>query len=117
MCFLPGAVLTVAVIVTVVMILCAGPVSAAEPAATPQRPSVSFGTGTVPARLWELEGGGQVADGGSAIPLFLKYGLTNETEVEIGLDAVRQVEQGIGTRSSVGDLFVGVRSRFRANDD
>ena len=84
---------------------------AAQPVATPQRPSVGFSTGTVPDQLWELEAGGLLADGGSAIPLFVKYGLTDRTELEFGIDAIRQVEQTDGLRSSMGDLFLGIRSR------
>ena len=87
------------------------PCRAQERVATPQRPSISFGTGTVPDDMWELEAGGLLARGGSAIPLFLKYGLTDRTEFEVGIDAVRQIEQPDGIRSSMGDLFLGVRSR------
>lgn len=87
-----------------------------EPVATPQRPSISFGTGTVPDGMWELEAGGLVTAGGSAVPLFLKHGLTDRTELEVGIEGVLTAEQPTGVRSSIGDLFLGVRSRRTLNE-
>ncbi len=80
--------------------------------ATPQRPSLSFGTTTVPDGRWEIEFGGLVLNDGGAVPLFLKHGLTDRLELEIGLDAIRRVETAGGDETSQGDLTVGVRHRL-----
>lgn len=79
--------------------------------ATPQRPSLSFNTSTVPAGGLELEVGGWVTDGGSSLLGFLKYGLTRRTELELAFDAVRRVDLDDGTATSQGDVILGLRSR------
>ncbi len=85
---------------------------AALPAATPQSPSLSFNTLTVPARRWEMEIAGVLSDSTAAAPVFLKYGLTDRTEMEIGFDLIRTVEADADSVTSQGDLFLGVRSRL-----
>lgn len=80
--------------------------------ATPQRPSFSFNTATVWPRCLELEVGGSLTDSGSAVPAFLKYGLTERTEVELSFDAIRRVDLNGGTLTSQGDLVLGMRSRL-----
>jgi len=85
---------------------------ASPAAATPQRPSLSFNTSTVPGKRLELECGGSLAEEGSALPAFLKYGLTGRTEVNLAFDVIRRVDLGDETVTSPGDLFLGVRSRL-----
>jgi hypothetical protein len=85
--------------------------AAAEASATPQRPSLSFNTLTAPARRFEMEIGGSVADGADALPLFLKYGLTDRTELEVGFDGVRRVDTAGGPVTSQGDLSLWIRTR------
>lgn len=84
--------------------------AAAQETATPQRPSLSFNALTVPAHRFEMELGGTITEGGGAVPIFLKYGLTDRTELEAAFDAVRQVETDDGEITSVGDLSLWVRS-------
>lgn len=79
--------------------------------ATPQRPSISFSAFTVPDRRWEVEAGGVTADGMAALPVFVKFGWSDRTELELGLDAVRAVETDDGVTASAGDLVFGLRSR------
>ncbi len=92
----------------------AGPAVQAE--ATPQRPSLSYSTATVEDGAWELEAGGLLTDGGSAVPLFLKYGWTDRLELEFGLDMIRTADRPGRIASGVGDLAAGMRFRFPGGD-
>ncbi len=51
-------------------------------------------------------------DEAGALPLFLKYGLADRHEIELGFDAVRQVDTGEEVETSFGDVTVGLRSRL-----
>ena len=88
------------------------PATAQQPSATPQRPSMSFGTSTVPRGLFELEAGGLATDDGTAVPLFFKYGLTDRLELEFGLDAIRRLDTTDEDGAALGDLSAGVRGRL-----
>lgn len=94
-----------------------GVVHAAEPAATPQRPSVSVNTATVPAAGFEMEAGAEVYDGGAGLPVLLKYGVTRRTEIELGIDLVRSADLGSGTLASFGDVAPRVRARLIERSD
>ena len=89
----------------------AGSVLAGQPAATPQRPSLSTSAWTVPRGLFELEAGASFSEGAGALPLFAKYGLRDSLELEAGIDALRWVEGAGDGQTSVGDLLLGARWR------
>ncbi len=91
-------------------------VQADEPAATPQRPSLSTSAWTVPRGLFELETGAAFSEGSAALPLFGKYGLTDALELEAGIDAVRRVEGPGQGETSIGDLLLGARWRPTGGD-
>jgi len=59
-----------------------------------------------------MEVGGLVARGGDALPVRLKFGVAERTEVEFELDAIRSVATEEGVVTSPGDLLLGVRSRL-----
>jgi hypothetical protein len=85
----------------------------AAPAATPQRPSLSFNAWTVPQGRFEIESGVQQADDGAGVPFLLKYGLFDNLELEAGTDLIHTVRQGGISETSQGDLVLGVRARGR----
>lgn len=84
---------------------------ASPPSATPQRPSLSFNAWTVPQGRFEIEAGALEADDGAAVPLFLKYGLAERLELELGADVVRTSRAGGVSETSQGDLTLGLRGR------
>lgn len=88
----------------------ASPAAAAEPAATPQRPSLSFNAFTVADGIFEVESGALVTDTGGSLPLFGKYGLTDRFELEVGFDPIRMAETDEGVESSLGDITLGLRA-------
>lgn len=88
----------------------------AEPAATPQRPSLSTSAWTVPQGLFELETGAAFSEGTGALPLFAKYGVSDSLEVEVGIDALRWVDGPGDGNTSIGDLLLGARWRPTAGD-
>lgn len=90
----------------------AGMPHAEEPAATPQRPSLSTSAWTVPRGLFELEAGAGFSEGAAGLPLFGKYGLTDALELEAGIDAVRWVDGPGDGETSIGDLLLGARWRI-----
>jgi len=85
--------------------------TAAGPAATPQRPSLSASVWTVPRGLFELEAGAGFSEGSGALPLFGKYGATDALELEVGIDAVRWVDGPGDGETSIGDVLLGARWR------
>jgi hypothetical protein len=104
----------------VLLTVCSGGASwaAAEPAATPQRPSLSFNVRTVRAGGFEMEAGAATTASSSSAPFFLKFGMRDRVELEAGFDAVRRVDTTEGSVTSVGDLALSVRARLadRAGD-
>lgn len=89
----------------------AGGAVAGEPAATPQRPSLSTSAWTVPRGLFELEAGAGVTEGAGALPLFAKYGLRDSLELAAGIDGIRWVDGPGDGETSVGDLSLVARWR------
>jgi len=83
---------------------------AGQPSASAQRPSLSFNATTAPRGFLELEAGAFASDGGAALPLLIKYGVTDRIELEFGVDAVRRVEAHGDHVSSVGDVTAGARA-------
>ena len=85
------------------------------PTATPQRPSLTFSTATVPDGGTEIETGAAFGPQVGALPVFAKYGLTDELELEAGIDAIRWVGGTADGSASIGDLLLG--ARWRVTDE
>jgi hypothetical protein len=81
--------------------------------ATPQRPTVSSDTNTTAAGTVELEGG-IVSDPGDSfdVPLTLKVGLEERTELFLALSPYQQLDVPDADGQGTGDLVVGTRHRF-----
>jgi hypothetical protein len=77
-------------------------VLATECGVTAQRPSLSFNALPVAGGDWEIEVGAAVADGESALPVFVKYGATERVEIETDS----------GSLTSIGELNLGARVRL-----
>jgi hypothetical protein len=98
-------------VIVVAVLLAPAAAVADEPAATPQRPSLSSSVWTVPRGLFELEVGAGFSEGAAATPLFGKYGVTDALEIEAGIDALRWVDGPGDGETSIGDLVLGARWR------
>ena len=83
------------------------------PAVTPQRPTYSSDTSTTAEGTLELEAGAAYDPGDAwSTPMLLKWGVRQDTEFFVGLDAYRWIDTPQGSRSGVGDSALGVRHRF-----
>ena len=80
---------------------------------TPQRPTVSSDTNTVPGGALELESG-VTWDPGDLVdtPNTLKYGLAPGTEASIGFSPLVYAELPGEDGFGISDLFLGIRHRF-----
>lgn len=96
---------------------------AAEPSATPYRPSVASGSTVSAAGYFELESGFQNAKNkdGSAqfnVPWLLKYGINDHLGVSVGGDAFLSVDDGAGNKiNGVGDGLISARLLHPLNAD
>jgi hypothetical protein len=94
---------------------CVGPVTDSPPEVLPQRPFLSTTSRTTPKDRIELEVGGEV-DPGSRIdtPTYLKYGLSERTELFLGTSPYSMVDhdEQLPDGSGWGDTYVGFRHRL-----
>ncbi len=87
--------------------------------AHPQRPTFSNDTYTTPNGMMEVEAGANIQfRKNSSVPTYIKYGAGERTEMFVGADVLRAVEDPTGnTHTGFGDLDVGVRHRLRDKDE
>jgi len=85
----------------------------------PQRPTFSQDTYTTPNGMLELEAGANVQfRKNSSVPTYVKYGAGERTEIYVGADVLKAVEDSTGdTHTGFGDVNVGVRHRLRDKDE
>lgn len=80
---------------------------------TPQRPSFSSDTSTTAPGTFELEAGATLDPGDSAaVPMALKYGVGERTEVYVGLSPYQVLERPGEDGEGLGDTLLGLRHRF-----
>ena len=81
---------------------------------TPQRPTFSSDTNTVPEGMVELEAG-VILDPGDlvATPTTLKYGVGPAAEVSVGWSPLNYLSLPGEDEFGIGDVFLGLRHRFR----
>lgn len=89
-----------------------------DAAVTPQRPTVSSDTSTTAQGTLELEAGLALdPDDSTALPLALKLGLAERTEVFAGLSPFNTIERRGDDSEGFGDLVLGMRHRLDASDE
>jgi outer membrane putative beta-barrel porin/alpha-amylase len=87
--------------------------------AHPQRPTLSNDTYTTPNGMMEVETGAAVQfRKNSSVPTYLKYGMGERSEMYLGADLLKAVEDPTGnTHTGFGDINVGIRHRLRDKDE
>lgn len=84
---------------------------------TPQRPTLSSDTNTTAVGSIEMEVGTSFDPGDStAIPLVLKYGLSEGKEIFVGASVLQHVEFMGSTEVGFGDMILGGRMRFHEGE-
>ncbi len=84
---------------------------------TPQRPTLSSDTNTTAVGTIEMEVGASIDPGDSAaLPLLLKYGLSEGKEIFAGATVLKQVEFMGNTEVGFGDMILGGRMRFHEGE-
>ncbi|MCP3916639.1 MAG: hypothetical protein GY711_13870 [bacterium] len=85
--------------------------------AKPQRPTFSSDTSTTGEGSVEFEAGVALDPGDAfALPATAKYGLSDKSELFIGLPLYALIDESGGDPEGVGDLFIGTRHRVWEED-